>query len=58
MPEHGDEEPLDVARHDVLASVEQRPAASSPLEREEGKGRNIHYRLRSYAGVKPQGERY
>ena len=28
------------------------------LEREEGKGRNIHYRLRSYAGVRPSGERY
>ena len=28
------------------------------LEREEGKGRHIGYRLRSYAGVKPSGERY
>jgi ribulose-bisphosphate carboxylase small chain len=28
------------------------------LEREEGKGRDIRYRLRSYAGVKPSGERY
>jgi ribulose-bisphosphate carboxylase small chain len=28
------------------------------LEREEGKGRNMRYTLRSYAGVKPSGERY
>jgi ribulose-bisphosphate carboxylase small chain len=43
-----------------LSFIVNRPANEPgfALEREEGKGRNIHYRLRSYAGVKPQGERY
>ena len=43
-----------------LSFIVNRPANEPgfALEREEGKGRNIHYRLRSYAGVKPSGERY
>ncbi len=34
MDEHGDEEPLDVLRDDVVAAVEQRPGARGALERE------------------------
>ena len=43
-----------------LSFIVNRPASEPgfALEREEGKGRNIHYRLRSYAGVRPSGERY
>jgi len=43
-----------------LSFIVNRPANEPgfALEREEGKGRNIHYRLRSYAGVRPSGERY
>jgi ribulose-bisphosphate carboxylase small chain len=43
-----------------LSFIVNRPVSEPgfALEREEGKGRNIHYRLRSYAGVKPSGERY
>jgi ribulose-bisphosphate carboxylase small chain len=43
-----------------LSFIVNRPANEPgfALEREEGKGRNIRYRLRSYAGVKPSGERY
>jgi ribulose-bisphosphate carboxylase small chain len=43
-----------------LSFIVNRPADEPgfALEREEGKGRHLHYRLRSYAGVKPSGERY
>ena len=43
-----------------LSFIVTRPASEPgfALEREEGKGRNVRYRLRSYAGVKPSGERY
>jgi ribulose-bisphosphate carboxylase small chain len=43
-----------------LSFIVNRPASEPgfALEREEGKGRNVRYRLRSYAGVKPSGERY
>ena len=43
-----------------LSLIVNRPASEPgfALEREEGKGRSIRYRLRSYAGVKPSGERY
>jgi len=43
-----------------LSFIVSRPASEPgfALEREEGKGRNVRYRLRSYAGVKPSGERY
>jgi ribulose-bisphosphate carboxylase small chain len=43
-----------------LSFIVNRPADEPgfALEREEGKGRNIRYRLRSYAGVRPSGERY
>ena len=43
-----------------LSFIVQRPANEPgfALEREEGEGRHIRYRLRSYAAEKPAGERY
>jgi ribulose-bisphosphate carboxylase large chain len=42
-----------------------RPASGSPISpmtstlvRAEGPGRQVHYTMRSYAGVKPAGQRY
>jgi ribulose-bisphosphate carboxylase small chain len=43
-----------------LSFIVQRPPKEPgfALEREEAEGRNIRYRLRSYAVTKPEGERY
>ena len=34
MPEHGQEQPLDVLRDDVIAALHERPRTSGALERE------------------------
>lgn len=44
----------------VMSFIVNRPAAEPGfvLERQEGKGRNMHYTIRSYSANKPESERY